>query len=92
MKKNGIVGFNKSATKEDIRCVLLARLGFSYKTINKQTGYSNPQIYKRLKESGSLVSFYRACITPISRKVIQASNKSSDVIIEKITKQLENAK
>ena len=75
-------------TEEHIKCILLSRLGFSYKRIQSQTGYSNAQIYKIAKENGCLVRAYRNGDTGISQRILNACDKPSHVLVKTIKQQL----
>lgn len=78
----------KRTTSKDVECVLLARLGFSYRLIHQRTGLSNQQIKLRLKQTGSQVRKYRNGETALAVKVADLSYVEAKSLMNSIRKEL----
>lgn len=74
----------KRTTVQDIQCVLLGRLGFSYTLIRKRTGLTNGQIALRLKQTKSQVKLYRLGESRIAERVIEASTADTKRLLNEI--------
>lgn len=82
------VFLNNTANSEDIRCVIMARLGFSYKYIAEQTGLSLDQIIYRCKQLGIKVTDYRNGRTELAQRFVQLAQVDAAGIGQQITKLL----
>ncbi len=83
---------NPNTRREDIECILLARLGFSTALIVERTGLSHGQISHRLKIAGVKLADYRNGASDVGKhvaKVVTAdSAKYLSVIRDDIQKLL----
>jgi len=68
---------NGKATKADCKALLLARLGFPYKTIARETGLTEGQIAYRLSIAGISPRDYRNGDTSLAQRVIAACDEES---------------
>mgnify|MGYP000308251149 CR=1 FL=1 len=74
---------NKTRT-EDIQCIVLARLGFSTKTIASRTGLSPGAISYRLKLLNVKISDYRNGRSELSQRFIEAASADSARLMDEI--------
>lgn len=85
------VFFNETATETDIRCVLLARLGFSHKHIIAQTGLNTGQIQYRLTRLGVRINDYRNGHSELAQRITKAAHIDSAGIATKIRQLLKDS-
>jgi len=82
------VFLNNTANAEDIRCVIMARLGFSYKYIEEQTGLNIGQINYRMAQLGIKLSDYRRGRTELAQRFVAMAQVDAAGIGQQITKLL----
>ena len=78
----------RKTTNADIECVILGRLGFSYKLIGARTGLSNAQIALRLKQTSSQVKLYRNGVSALAVRIADLSHLEAKTLIANVRKQL----
>ncbi len=84
------VFLNNTANAEDIRCVIMARLGFSYKYIAEQTGLNANQIAYRMQQLGIKITDYRDGKTELAQRFTKLAQMDAAGIGQQITKLLAN--
>lgn len=88
--------FTNKTRSEDIQCIVLARLGFSLKTIALRTGLSTGAVAYRLKLLQVKISDYRNGNSPLSQRIIEVAQADSHLLMDQIrshiNKMLPNAK
>lgn len=82
------VFLNHTANSEDIRCVIMARLGFSYKYIAEQTGLNANQISYRMEQLGIRISDYRNGRTELAQRFVKMAQVDAAGIGQQITRLL----
>ena len=87
-----IVGITKKTTGSDIECILLARLGFSYKLISDKTGLSTSQVNNRLRSAGIKTKDYRNGTNDFSQRVITAAVSCSKDVLDTIKHDIKQLK
>lgn len=78
----------RRTTSADVECVMLARLGFSYKLINQRTGLSAQQIKLRLKQTNSQLRKYRNGDSHLAVKIADLSHVEAKQLMNNIRKEL----
>lgn len=86
------VFLNETANESDVRCVLLGRLGFSYKAIRQQTGLTASQVGYRFNKLGMRLDDYRNGHSELSKRIINAAHIDSAGIATKIRKMIADSK
>lgn len=91
------IGLTQKASRQDIQCLLMAKLGLSAKVISEKTGLTKGQITYRCQTAGLKIADYRNGTSEISKQVIEvtqgmALNFYDDlrIKIQNLTKALED--
>jgi hypothetical protein len=77
MKQHLPLYLNERTTKHDVECVILARLGFPYKTIAKCVNLSKGQVGYRLKIAGVSPLDYRRGESELAQRVMAIASEDS---------------
>jgi hypothetical protein len=78
----------RRTTSADVECVLLGRMGFSYRLISARTGLSVAQIKLRLKQTGSYVRAYRNGESHLATRIADLSHVEAKQLMAAVRKQL----
>lgn len=73
----GQLGLTRATTKEDIQCLLLAKLGISVKAIAQQTRLTPSQVVYRCSMAGLKLRDYRDGTSEFAQRVIVQAEVSA---------------
>jgi len=85
---NGKLYLNERTTRQDVECVILARLGFTYKAIGRQTNLTEGQVGYRLKIAGVSSRDYRRGESDLATKIMVIAREDSRAFFDTMASQI----
>jgi hypothetical protein len=87
MKPNKLY-LNRNTTRQDVECVILAKLGFTYEAIGRATNLTKAQVGYRLHLAGISPSEYRRGESSLAQRIMKIANEDSRQYFDTIASQI----